>query len=195
MMMGASGGSLPYDAEVEYLESTGTQGINTNVLLTTTETYKINAGIVILAGSGASKYIFSATNSAIQVYTYNNNLLTQNVHMGLYLNTFAEIESITVGKKSTLKCFNNNISTTYGNIQGGESIWILKNAEIPTVSGGITRLYYCKIYENNSLVRDFIPVRKDGVGYMYDKVSKQLFGNVGTGSFILGADVLGGVNT
>lgn len=183
------GKALPYDAEVEYLESTGTQGINTNVLLTTTETYKINAGIVILEGSGSSKYIFSATHSAIQVYTYNNNLLTQNVNMSLFLNTFATIESITVGKKSTLNCFNRSISSTYGNIQGGESIWILKNTEVPTVSGGIIRLYYCKIYVNNSLVRDFIPVRKDGVGYLYDKVSVQLFGNAGTDSFIIGKDV------
>lgn len=39
------------------------------------------------------------------------------------------------------------------------------------------------------LVRDFIPVRVGQVGYMYDKVSKQLFGNSGTGSFTLGSDV------
>jgi hypothetical protein len=33
-----------------------------------------------------------------------------------------------------------------------------------------------------------IPVRKDGVGYMYDRITKKLYGNAGTGSFILGAD-------
>jgi hypothetical protein len=50
------------------------------------------------------------------------------------------------------------------------------------------RLYYFKIYSNNGLVRDLIPVRVGQVGYMYDKVSGQLFGNSGTGEFILGAD-------
>ena len=35
---------------------------------------------------------------------------------------------------------------------------------------------------------NLIPVRKDGVGYMYDTVSGQLFGNIGTGNFILGPD-------
>jgi hypothetical protein len=35
---------------------------------------------------------------------------------------------------------------------------------------------------------DLIPVRVGNVGYMYDKVSGKLFGNVGTGSFILGPD-------
>ena len=35
---------------------------------------------------------------------------------------------------------------------------------------------------------DLIPVRVGQVGYMYDKVSRQLFGNSGTGNFILGND-------
>jgi hypothetical protein len=31
--------------------------------------------------------------------------------------------------------------------------------------------YYVKIFDNNTLILDLIPVRKNGVGYMYDKVS------------------------
>ena len=42
---------------------------------------------------------------------------------------------------------------------------------------------------NNIVLRDLIPVRVGKVGYMYDKVSGQLFGNSGTGEFILGPDV------
>ena len=34
-----------------------------------------------------------------------------------------------------------------------------------------------------------IPVRVGQVGYMYDRVSKTLFGNAGTDSFVLGPDV------
>ena len=51
------------------------------------------------------------------------------------------------------------------------------------------RVYACKIWQNDVLVRDFIPVRKGQVGYMFDKVSGELFGNLGTGDFILGNDV------
>ncbi len=52
-------------------------------------------------------------------------------------------------------------------------------------NGGIGKFGACTIYsatikEGNTLVRDFIPVEKDGMGYMYDKVSKQLFGNANT---------------
>ena len=35
------------------------------------------------------------------------------------------------------------------------------------------------------LVLDYEPVEVDGIGYMHDRVTKRLFGNVGTGSFIL----------
>ena len=40
----------------------------------------------------------------------------------------------------------------------------------------------------NQKLLDLIPVRKNGVGYMYDRVSGQLLGNSGTGDFVLGPD-------
>ena len=45
------------------------------------------------------------------------------------------------------------------------------------------------MWDGETLVRDYIPVRVGQVGYMYDKVSGQLFGNSGTGNFILGNDI------
>lgn len=51
------------------------------------------------------------------------------------------------------------------------------------------RIYDFKIYSGSTLVRDFIPVRIGTTGYMYDKVSRQLFANAGTGRFVLGNDV------
>lgn len=53
---------------------------------------------------------------------------------------------------------------------------------------GKIRIYATKMYNGTLLVRDFIPVKMNGIGYMYDKVSGQLFGNSGTGNFILGPD-------
>lgn len=51
------------------------------------------------------------------------------------------------------------------------------------------RIYRIKIYYDNVLALDFIPVRKDGIGYMYDRVTGNLFGNEGSGEFILGPDI------
>lgn len=51
------------------------------------------------------------------------------------------------------------------------------------------KVYYCKMWNNNVLVRHFVPVRIGQVGYMLDNVSGELFENLGTGSFVLGNDV------
>ena len=50
------------------------------------------------------------------------------------------------------------------------------------------RIAFAKISVSNNIVRDFIPVRVGQTGYMYDRVTKRLFGNKGTGSFVRGPD-------
>ena len=46
------------------------------------------------------------------------------------------------------------------------------------------RLYYCKIYYNGTLVRDFVPYRNSsGAVGMYDLVNNVFYANVGTGTF------------
>lgn len=58
------------------------------------------------------------------------------------------------------------------------------------LDGYAVRLYSCKMYLNDVLVRDFIPVRKGTVGYMYDKVTKKLFENTGSVALELGPDII-----
>ena len=49
------------------------------------------------------------------------------------------------------------------------------------------KFYYCKIWENDILIRDFIPVKDtNDVVCLYDKVTKTYFYNQGSGSFIAG---------
>jgi hypothetical protein len=52
------------------------------------------------------------------------------------------------------------------------------------------KYYSFKITVGNNVVYDFIPVRKSGVGYMYDKIGGELYGNRGSGSFTYGSDVV-----
>lgn len=51
------------------------------------------------------------------------------------------------------------------------------------------RIYWFKVYLFNELMLDMIPVRVGNVGYMYDRISGRLFGNSGTGEFVLGSDI------
>lgn len=55
---------------------------------------------------------------------------------------------------------------------------------------GYIRLWSCKIYEGNTLTMDLVPCRdSNNVGYLYDTVGNQLYGNAGTGSFVVGPDI------
>lgn len=52
-----------------------------------------------------------------------------------------------------------------------------------------TRCYSCYAIRGVERVIDLIPVRVNGEGAMYDRVSGQLFRNAGTGAFVIGPDV------
>ena len=60
-----------------------------------------------------------------------------------------------------------------------------------TIQSKPTRIYYFKFYRNNALIGNFIPCyrRSDNEIGMYDIVSKQFFTNQGTDTFLKGADV------
>lgn len=56
------------------------------------------------------------------------------------------------------------------------------------LANGYVRIYSCKIWEAGELVRDFVPAmhKISGEIGMYDKVTRSLFKNAGTGTFIAG---------
>ena len=65
--------------------------------------------------------------------------------------------------------------------------WINAGA-VATADVGV-RISSFKISRDSDVILDFIPVRVGTVGYMYDRVSGQLFGNLGTGDFVVGPDI------
>lgn len=69
-----------------------------------------------------------------------------------------------------------------------------QNSASPDGNCAKMKLYGCRIYEGNSLVRDFVPIAMDDgdvdlTGYMYDKVSCSVFSNAGSGYFTIGPTV------
>ena len=74
-------------------------------------------------------------------------------------------------------------------IYSANDLWIGRRDNATNFQGYV---YYCRLTDKASgeIVRDLIPVRVGNVGYMYDKVSKELFANAGSGSFTLGGDIV-----
>lgn len=59
---------------------------------------------------------------------------------------------------------------------------------VSTLYYGSVRIYSCKIYENDVLVRDFVPARRnsDGALTMFDKLNNKAYENLGTEPLIPG---------
>ena len=197
-----AGKRLPYDAEVEYLESTGTQYIDTGFKANTTTT-RLEASIEFTNPTSTQGVFGSRNRDTGNAESCNAFILASNIfrpdwaagggsssyNITISPNTIYEI-SITRSRLTI-----NGVEYIYGNSVSYDQIYNFllfnfSNAGSVFSSGLKGRLRYAKIYSNGVLVRDFIPVRKGTVGYLYDRVSGKLFGNAGTGDFVLGPDVV-----
>ena len=194
--------------EVEYLESTGTQYINTGYcpnyntkieccgMYTHQGTYDATNYMHFLYGVRETinntiyscdflwNYYKSQQDNASQFgvsggeyYTVdlrNQKLITINDNTGGYING--------------VKRFSHRETTEFQCTQPIYLLWCNVDGVGQATRPPYGRIYYCKIYENDVLIHDLIPVRIGNTGYMYDKVSRALFGNSGTGDFVLGKD-------
>lgn len=195
MMMAAN--SKPYDAEVEYLESDGAQSILFPNYIPTGYDNIFETKITYLGyTNNNNQWIgwFSAyTNEQSDTYRiirYADYISLVYVNNGAKAGGGGVTASVSIGTTYDIKLyptyalFNNtriNLSTARGN-QNTSYLKLFAN-------GSILRFYNFKWAKGDNIMLDLIPVRVGQVGYMYDKVSGQLFGNSGTGNFILGNDV------
>ena len=165
----------PYDTEIEYLESTGTQYIDTGYKTNNQDNFQLICDVDATSGwmgsngnlqmdlrinPSPSRRVFKVTHSA------NSGPIT-------YINN-------TQVKSQSYHNYNNYIIALFALGFGEDTVHYYDATE---------KLYSSKLIINNVIVRDLIPVRVGNVGYLFDKVSGQLFGNAGTGSFILGPDI------
>lgn len=176
----------PYDAEVEYLESTGTQYIDTG--LNYFPEYEIGAVVPGAVGNNTLgigqtwKLGRDKADNPVWRATINNNTYPTSISCG----TYADMSY----HGTTFRCNSETIVVPANQYVSGTMVLFSTGENIPTAYP--LKLYYCRLFDANGvLVRDFIPVRLGQVGYLFDKVSGELFGNAGTGVFGYGADLEG----
>lgn len=188
---------LPYDAEVEYLESTGTQWIDTGVSCNADNIVEVefNSPLKTEAIFGARTSTGNKEHSLVMASEGDVSYRSRNTQTQLSVS----YNGYTASTWVNMKCSKDNLYAD-GVLVAQVSNWVtFSNARHYYLFGmntngtasnlGAKKIRAFKISNNGQLLLDMIPVRVGQVGYMYDKVSGQLFGNSGTGSFIIGNDV------
>lgn len=180
--------------KVNYIESTGTQYIDTGVKPSNSTKIDIKFmynslnGFVYgsrtsSSGSDAHEFIINASGLVFPQFdgqhsevssSYNKigeEYILSNSQSGAYINgnLIKSYNTATFSSKHSMFLFglNQNGTVEYRKFIG--------------------RLYYCKIYNGDTLVRDFVPVI-DGsnIACLYDRVEKKCYYNAGTGTFSYG---------
>ena len=193
---GNIGGNLPTTyQEVEYISSTGTEYIKTNVYCGYDDTVKL-----VLEGN----FISSSNSGAWQgVNAYLQHNFTSNaVSDGNSSLSIADTDTITISYNgsthteslSTASSGSTITRSWSGSSSYGGYVTILKMGDLQNIYSGtgvVSNLRRSKIYVNGSLSLDLIPAKRksDSAVGMYDIVSNTFYTNNGTGTFGTGNNV------
>lgn len=187
--------------ELTYIESTGTQWINTGVL--PTNNTKVDLDFSFTSNTVSNKtwvfgsretwqskgFYFGVASDTMgrgwwgQYGSANTGELSARSDTNRHILSFSKnvyLDGVLV------KTFTDNLTTPYANI----ALFGSFEGSVTTASASSQRIYGCKIYENNVLIKDFIPVKDpNNVVCLYDKISNTYFYNEGSGTFIAGGEV------
>lgn len=173
-------------AEVQYIQSSGTQYVDTG--------FKPNQDsrviIKLSTSETGSHTVFGADIDWV------DNGFALGVGFTHYGKETGTISGLNNGSPHEVD-FNKNIISMDGSTvltMGASTFSVPHNLALfaNNRAGGIQEkttmaLYYCRIYDGNTIIRDYIPCKNAGgaVG-LYDLVDGKFYGNAGTGSFTAG---------
>lgn len=197
--------------EYEYLQSSGTQYINTEIPYDSTKsTYKIECKFSQPSNVGSYDAIFGAytdeNSKTLRIIRGNNNSI-----MWSYYNTRAgggicgrmgtansNIREVVLTSTKTIVTENGTtITYTHPAVSGNDTTSKFYLFCQGTLNGSVSCLsksiiYYFKLYDNDTLIKDLIPVSYNGTPGLWDKVEWKFYGNAGSGSFTLGPEKASG---
>lgn len=212
MMAAAQSPALPYDAEIEwiglnlinqqqYLRLNSIPGFNASQIgVTDVIDLKLksifnkpqnNRNFIATLGSDSYFHYTEINDSKIGGYAYNKIIglfdyvedTPIEIDMRVSNNSFYA-EFVQEEQRNSLSYAERN-KTVVPIVVGA----LLRNGQAGVYNSAQQKIIWIKIEVNGVITFDAIPVRVAQVGYMYDKISGNLFGNDGTGSFVLGNDV------
>lgn len=182
--------------ELEYIESSGTQYIDTGFKPNQDTRVAMNvsgvstsSGTAALFGGrtayGSSAFAMWALSGVIRT-DYGSNLLQTD-------QPYTTVQSIDKNKNITILNGAEN-TQPYSAFQSNANLTIftINDAASDVDSRMISmRLYSCQIYDNGTLIRDYVPAKNSGdVIGLYDLVNDTFYQNAGTGVFTAGPEII-----
>lgn len=172
---------LPSDyTQLEYIESSGTQCIDTGLTCNKADSYQIKIDCEL-----ANEDKYAGVNGYLQYQANIMNGVRGNLSV-VYENYIETISVDNVVKKTNDWSSFSGSDVKIGILRLGNSdnTWYSEDMQ----SG---KIYSCEIYKDDGIIRNFIPCKNpEGVIGMYDTVGKQFYANAGTGDFATPAFVM-----
>lgn len=179
---------IPYDAEIQYLETDGSAYIDTGIYLQSSTAISSTFSNCLAAlgtqffgaRTALNSKMFAVQHNAISTLIFNygtrQNLL-YDVQTDNSQRTISVREGVlTYGAYTLAAGQTPAFATDYT-----AYIFCMNNGGTPTNRFAGLRCHALRIEQGNATVRDFTPVRvgsgANAVGYLYDRVSSALFGN------------------
>lgn len=193
---GINAGTIPAEYEqVEYIESNGTQYIDTGVSGGTNAAYEIKFDSIGAVATNWEQYFCGDKNPPIpKIFASTNGdyigigSSSSASHLSFRLKDQVAGASVYAyaadGSLSVDGVVNSNIITTPGNGWGDATWYVFNSHGEPTLMSSM-KLYYLKMWTDGVLVRDFVPAKRvsDGVYGLYDRITSSFFWNAGEGAF------------
>lgn len=167
--------------EVSYIESTGTQYIDTEFMPNQKTSVEIYGNQISSSGSlfGTNPYFVITSGSGNYRFRYNNTIIDSTLSAITLARLKLDKNKIYINDTLLGKFNEAEFQTTYNALLFGRNNASGKPEE---VSAG--RIYYCKIWDDGNLIRYFIPVLdENSIPCLYDKIEKKYYYNEGEEEF------------
>lgn len=183
-----------YD-EVEYIKSTGSQSIITDIIPTSTTKIVVDCEL---------SYVSDAYTKVLGTYELNSyfSWWTNGTKLEAYYgNSYQAMEgpvgrTILTADGNVWSTSNNSVSFDATTVTVTDPIYLFSIEGGGNYSGSSMTLYSCQIYDNGVLIRDYVPcIDSNGLGGLFDRVGNKFYANAGTDSFIVGATTGSSFNT
>ena len=177
--------------ELEYIESTGTQYINTGYIPTANT--KVTMDFQLTAAGSANVCLFGVVGQFSFRWFGRGSVFRSNGANNVdFPKGIPALDRHSVEKTATKATLDKtkSVTTAVGNVSN--TLYLLAQRG-PSAAQNFSRakLYSCQIYENNALIKDFVSCKTaSGAVGLYDTVEGQFYANAGTGTFTSGPEII-----